>query len=48
MLNENEKKMLRTVLTKKIKQKKMYETLTKASFSNIQMKNVESNDENEK
>ena len=48
MLNENEKKMLRTVLTKKIKQKEMYETLTRASFSNIQMRNVESNDENEK
>ena len=48
MLNENEKKMLKIVLTKRIKQKKMYETLTKTSFSNIQMKNVESNDENEK
>ena len=48
MLNENEKKVLKTVLTKKIKEKRMYETLTKTSFSNIQMRNVESNDENEK
>ena len=48
MLNENEKKVLKIVLTKKIKQKKVYETLTRTSFSNIQMRNVESNDENEK
>ena len=48
MLNENEKRVLKTVLTKKIKQKKMYETLMRASLSNIQMRNVESNDENEK
>ena len=48
MLNENEEKVLKTVLTKKIKQKEMYETLTKASLSNIQMRDVESNDENEK
>ena len=48
MLNENEKKVLKIVLTKKIKQKKMYETLMRTSFSNIQMRNVESNDENEK
>ena len=48
MLNENEKRVLRTVLTKKIKQKEMYETLTRTSLSNIQMRDVESNDENEK
>ena len=48
MLNENEEKMLKIVLTKRIRQKKMYETLTRASFSNIQMRNVESNDEDEK
>ena len=48
MLNENEEKMLRIVLTKKIRQKEMYETLTRTSLSNIQMRNVESNDENEK
>ena len=48
MLNKNEKRMLKIMLTKRIKQKKMYETLTKTSFSNIQMRNVESNDEDEK
>ena len=48
ILNENEKRILKTVLTKKIKQKRMYQTLTRTSLPNIQIKNVESNDENEK
>ena len=47
-LDENEKRMLRTVLIEKIRQEKMYETLTKTSLPDIQMRNVESNDENEK